>query len=40
MRDYMRCSDLQRLTDDVVSLYDDGTSHKGAELYVHQVSHG
>ena len=40
MRDYLRCSDLQRLPDDVVALYDDGTSNQGAALYVHQVSHG
>lgn len=40
MRDYLRCSDLQRLPDDVVALYDDDTSNQGAALYVHQVSHG
>lgn len=40
MRDYLRCSDLQRLPDDVVALYDDGSVDQGAALYVHPTSAG
>lgn len=37
MRDYLRGSDLQRLPEDVVALYDDGTATQGAALYVPDV---
>lgn len=40
MRDYLRCSDLQRLPDDVVALYDDGSADRGATLYVDPASAG
>jgi hypothetical protein len=33
MRDYLRGTDLSRLPSDVIALYDDGTSHMGADVY-------
>jgi hypothetical protein len=33
MRDYLRCTDLSRLPDDVVALYDDGTAAAGLAIY-------
>jgi hypothetical protein len=33
MRDYLRGTDLSRLPADVIALYDDGTSHMGADVY-------
>jgi hypothetical protein len=33
MRDYLRASDLQKLPDDVVALYDDGTATADQVLY-------
>ncbi len=33
MRDYLRCTDHERLPADVVSLYDDGTVAGGQALY-------
>lgn len=36
MRDYLRCSDQQRLPEEIVALYDDGTADRGAALYVPQ----
>ena len=39
MRDYLRATDFSHLTDDIVSLYDDGTEATGGELiYQAQVS--
>jgi hypothetical protein len=32
MRDYLRCTDLARLPEDVVALYDDGTAEAGGAL--------
>jgi hypothetical protein len=33
MRDYLRASDLSRLSDEIVALYDDGTSTEGAAVF-------
>jgi hypothetical protein len=33
MRDYLRVSDLSRVPDDVIALYDDGTEIRGSVLY-------
>lgn len=34
MRDYLRCSDLARIPEDVIGLYDDGTETDGELVYV------
>jgi hypothetical protein len=34
MRDFLRCSDLSRLPEEAVALYDDGTSENGELIYV------
>jgi hypothetical protein len=36
MRDYLRLSDLARLPEDAVQLYDDGTAVRGEVVYQHQ----
>jgi hypothetical protein len=33
MRDYLRATDMQRLPEDLVRLYDDGTPAKGELIY-------
>lgn len=32
-RDYLRCSDQQRLPAELVAMYDDGTAEQGTALY-------
>lgn len=38
MRDYLRASDLQRLPDEAIALYDDGTAGSGAAVYTPQAA--
>ena len=33
MRDYLRCSDLAQIPQDVIELYDDGTEANGELVY-------
>ena len=40
MRDYLRSSDLQRVPEDVVAIYDDGTVGEGAAIYQHSAPAG
>jgi hypothetical protein len=34
MRDYIRCTDLSRMPEEVIALYDDGTEIDGELVYV------
>jgi hypothetical protein len=34
MRDFLRCTDLARLPEEVVAMYDDGTATRGETLYI------
>jgi hypothetical protein len=40
MRDYLRCTDLSRLPDDAVALYDDGSVSKGSAVFQPQDATG
>jgi hypothetical protein len=37
LRDYLRCTDLSRIPEEVIALYDDGTETSGELIYVPQT---
>jgi hypothetical protein len=34
MRDYLRCTDLARIPEEIIALYDDGSANDGELVYV------
>jgi hypothetical protein len=36
LRDFLRVTDLSRISDDIVALYDSGTPSDGVLIYQHQ----
>lgn len=40
MRDYLRATDLEHISDELVALYDDETADAGVLTYQHKAEHG